>query len=113
MIGFSRYSLKPNSNNWRLFFAYTVDKKILNMLEDLCTIENIDEEMSGYVKRRDFNYIDVDDIVKIHSKYFLKERKLSLHGDRSSMVERWTVNPETRVRSPPVTPPYTPLAQWK
>jgi hypothetical protein len=69
-FGYSRYSLKPNSNDWHSFFVYTEDRRIYNMMDDLCSLDNIDEEMSKHVQRRDFNYIDEKDIEKIHSKYF-------------------------------------------
>jgi hypothetical protein len=68
-IGCSRYRLKPNSNGWSLFFVYTSDKKIYNMMTDLCTL-NIDQEVSALVKRKDFNYIETDDVIKLHQKYF-------------------------------------------
>jgi hypothetical protein len=70
-IGYSRYQLKPNSNRWFLFFVYTKDKKIYNMMTDLCTLD-IDEEMSSLVRKRDFNYVESDDVIKLHQKYFQK-----------------------------------------
>jgi hypothetical protein len=69
-IGYSRYSLNPNSNYWRSFFVYTDDLKIYNMMDDLCSVPNIDEEISKHVKRRDFNYVQETDIVKIHANHF-------------------------------------------
>jgi hypothetical protein len=69
-FGYSRYLLNPNSNNFKSFFVYTEDKKIYNMMSDLCSLNNIDEEISNYVKRRDFNYIQETDIARIHANHF-------------------------------------------
>lgn len=69
-IGYSRYSLKKNTNNWRSFFVLTKDKEIYDMMTDLCSVETIDEEISKYVKRYDFNYVETDQVKKLHSIYF-------------------------------------------
>lgn len=73
-IGYSRYSLGLNKNGWRLFFVNTSDPRIYDMMTYLCTLSNIDEEVSDLVKRRDFNYINIEDVEKIHHKYF-KEKE--------------------------------------
>jgi hypothetical protein len=69
-FGYSRYSLGPNSNNWKSFFVYTEDKNIYRMMDDLCSLNSIDEEISNYVKRRDFNFIQETDVARIHANHF-------------------------------------------
>jgi hypothetical protein len=69
-FGYSRYSLKPNSNDWRSFFVYTDDPKVYDMMDDLCSVPNIDEEISKHVKRRDFNYVQEADVARIHANHF-------------------------------------------
>jgi hypothetical protein len=69
-IGYSRYYLKPNSSNWRSFFVYTEDRKVYDMMTDLCSLPNIDEEISKHVERRDFNYVDEGSVGMIHAKHF-------------------------------------------
>jgi hypothetical protein len=68
-IGYSRYSLKPNSSGWNSFFVYTDDPKVYDMMDDLCSLRRIDEEISGCVKRGDFNYVEVADIERIHANH--------------------------------------------
>lgn len=70
-IGYSRYSLKPNTNRWRLFYVYTIDQKIYDMMTEFCSLD-IDEEISSLVKKRDFNYVETKDIIELHKKYFQK-----------------------------------------
>ena len=69
-VGYSRYSLGPNTKNWRLFFVYTRDPDVYDMMSDLCTLPNIDQEVAELVERRDFNCVDDEKIVKLHRKYF-------------------------------------------
>jgi hypothetical protein len=68
-FGYSRYSLRPNSNGWRSFFVNTADPRVYDMMDDLCSLRRIDEEISGCVKRGDFNYVEVADIERIHADH--------------------------------------------
>ena len=70
-MGYSGYSLKKNSNGWRVFYVYTYEGVVGDMMTSLCTLD-IDEEMSSLVKKRDFNYIESKDIISIYEKYFKK-----------------------------------------
>lgn len=86
VLGYSRYSLRSNTNNWHLFYVRTTDSKIYDMMTDLCTIQTIDQEISSLVKRRDFNYIDENDIIKIHNKYFKDENGYIEVGHINNLV---------------------------
>ena len=71
-FGFTGYSLKKNSNRWRVFYVQTRDnKEIEDMMTYLCTLD-IDEEISSLVRKRDWNYITDEDIIKIYDKYNTK-----------------------------------------
>ena len=87
VLGYSRYSLRRNTNNWHLFYVRTTDSKIYDMMTDLCTIQTIDQEISSLVKRRDFNYIDENDIIKLHNKYFKEENGYIEVGYINNLVE--------------------------
>lgn len=87
VLGYSRYSLRSNTNNWHLFYVRTTDSKIYDMMTDLCTIQTIDQEISSLVKRRDFNYIDENDIIKLHNKYFKEENGYIEVGYINNLVE--------------------------